>query len=73
MMLTLHTQVENLANLLRVRRSASAQRTTVEQAYVSLAAAILDVPATRLVQTVPATAVAQPVPLTRRAAPRRAA
>jgi hypothetical protein len=44
MVLTRHTQVENLMNLLRVRRQASTVRHGRQAAYVGLAAAILDVP-----------------------------
>jgi len=43
-MLSLHTQVENLANLLHQRRSENAGRVDRVEAYRSLVAAILDVP-----------------------------
>ena len=47
-MLSLHTQIENLANLLHARRAERVQRSSRQEAYRSLVAAILDVPVTNL-------------------------
>jgi hypothetical protein len=43
-MLSLHTQVENLTNLLHARRTERVQRVSRQDAYLNLVAAILDVP-----------------------------
>jgi len=50
MTLTRHTQVENLANLLHLRRSTGARQShrTVEEAYADLIATILSAPAQHL-------------------------
>ena len=44
MMLTRHTQVENLANLLAARRRQSVAHTCRREAYRRLVAAVLEVP-----------------------------
>jgi hypothetical protein len=62
-MLSLHTQVENLANLLHQRRSANTGRVDRADAYRSLVAAILDVPVASLREPV-LQPVLQPVPIT---------
>ncbi len=51
-MLSLHTQTENLANLLHRRRAQRAQHVDRQQAYRSLVAAILEAPLSA-VQDVP--------------------
>jgi hypothetical protein len=60
-MLSLHTQIENLANLLHHYRLESAGRVDRADAYRSLVAAILDVPVTSLREPVLQPAL-QPVP-----------
>jgi hypothetical protein len=71
-MLTLHTQVENLATLLHLRRSAATQRQNIDDAYVNLAASILNVTPMRIGQLVPARVQVAPVLVTSRSS-RRAA
>ncbi|MBV9170444.1 MAG: hypothetical protein JOZ81_10210 [Chloroflexi bacterium] len=73
MMLTRHTQVENLANLLGARRSAAAREAGVQHAYLNLVAAVLDVPVSRLGQPEIATMTNQPAVLPIRSARRQAA
>jgi hypothetical protein len=53
MTLTRHSQVENLANLLRLRRRHAARADQREQAYRQLVAAILDVPVDRILAVMP--------------------
>ena len=43
-MLSLHTQIENLVNLLHARHAQRVQRVICQEAYRNLVAAILDVP-----------------------------
>jgi hypothetical protein len=45
-MLSMHTEVENLFNLLHQRRAQHTQHTRRQQAYRALVAAILDEPVT---------------------------
>jgi hypothetical protein len=74
MMLTRHTQVENLANLLAARRRQTAAHTCRQDAYQRLVAAILEVPVEGVnTSAVPAPATLRPaMPLQVAAAPRAA-
>ena len=63
MTLSLHTQVEDLTNLLRRRRSDRLHAESRQQAYRSLVAAILDVPVTSIGEPSPATVAPAPLVL----------
>ena len=72
MMLTRHTQVENLANLLGARRQNAVARARRDEAYRELVATILGVPV-EAVAARPLPTLARPTLISRDAAHTRAA